>query len=256
MPSHTTNFSWNKPTDGADNDVWGDYLNGNLDSQDTLVRQMINHFIANSAPSVAQSGTFWINNTTNPWVLSVYDGTNWCSIGTISTTNHTFTPSNNTSFYIGDYKYSAQTTNHGSWLLCNGQSVSTTTYSSLFSLIGYAFGGSGANFNVPDLRGQVAGGIGQGTYSGASTRTLGQFVGEETHVLTVNEMPSHSHVFNPWSDSATDGVSPATAVGVSDRINTVMVNNSIFILPTGGGAAHNNIQPTLFGGNYFIYSGV
>jgi phage-related tail fiber protein len=40
------------------------------------------------------------------------------------------------------------------YLECNGQSVSTTTYPELFSAIGYTYGGSGASFNVPDLRGE------------------------------------------------------------------------------------------------------
>lgn len=36
------------------------------------------------------------------------------------------------------------------WLLCNGQSVSTSLYSELFAVIGYTYGGSGANFSVPN----------------------------------------------------------------------------------------------------------
>ena len=39
------------------------------------------------------------------------------------------------------------------WLACDGSSVSTTTYANLFGIIGYAYGGSGANFNIPDFRG-------------------------------------------------------------------------------------------------------
>jgi hypothetical protein len=38
------------------------------------------------------------------------------------------------------------------WLLCNGQSVSTTTYAGLFAVLLYTYGGSGGAFNVPDLR--------------------------------------------------------------------------------------------------------
>jgi hypothetical protein len=40
------------------------------------------------------------------------------------------------------------------WIKCNGASLSTTTYGALFATIGYTFGGSGASFNVPDLRGE------------------------------------------------------------------------------------------------------
>ena len=39
------------------------------------------------------------------------------------------------------------------FLECNGASISTVTYATLFGVTAYTFGGSGANFNLPDLRG-------------------------------------------------------------------------------------------------------
>ena len=45
----------------------------------------------------------------------------------------------------------ARTTAPAGWLACDGQSLSTTTYAALFAAIGYSWGGSGANFNVPNL---------------------------------------------------------------------------------------------------------
>jgi microcystin-dependent protein len=64
--------------------------------------------------------------------------------------------------YIGDIKASAQTANHGHWLLCNGQAVSRATYADLYALIGTNFGeGDGVNtFNVPDYRGKFLRGLG------------------------------------------------------------------------------------------------
>lgn len=42
MPTTTTNYSWNKPTVGGDEDAWGGYLNGNWDSLDTLLGGVTN----------------------------------------------------------------------------------------------------------------------------------------------------------------------------------------------------------------------
>ena len=51
------------------------------------------------------------------------------------------------------------------WLECAGQSLATASYPDLFTLIGYTYGGSGASFNLPDLRGQFV----RGWNHGAST---------------------------------------------------------------------------------------
>ncbi len=45
------------------------------------------------------------------------------------------------------------------WVVCDGSSYSTTTYADLFNVIAYTFGGAGANFNVPDMRGRFARGF-------------------------------------------------------------------------------------------------
>lgn len=151
---------------------------------------------------------------------------------------------------VGDFKHSAATANHGAWLLCNGQAISRTTYAALFTLIGTAFGnGNGSTtFTLPDFRGRVFGAIGQG--SGLTNRALGAKVGAETHTLTENEMPSHNHsVSNSEIDSTDSGTRFQNTSSTSGSIS-MSTNNA------GGGQAHNNMQPTLFGGNVFIYSGV
>lgn len=68
----------------------------------------------------------------------------------------------NATAVIGDIKASLQTSNHGNWLLCDGQAVSRTTYAELFALIGTNFGsGDGTTtFNVPDYRGKFLRGLG------------------------------------------------------------------------------------------------
>jgi hypothetical protein len=48
------------------------------------------------------------------------------------------------------------------YLIADGSLVSTTTYANLFAVIGYAYGGTGSSFAIPDLRGQFIRGIDNG----------------------------------------------------------------------------------------------
>ena len=56
------------------------------------------------------------------------------------------------------------------WLLCNGQSVLTAAYSDLFQAIKYNYGGSGLNFNIPDLTNRVVYGTTNPTHSSTTYR--------------------------------------------------------------------------------------
>lgn len=160
---------------------------------------------------------------------------------------------------IGDIKYSVRSDNHYGWLKCDGTAISRTTYSDLFDVIGTSFG-SGDNsttFNLPDCRGRVLGGIGTG--SDLTARSLGASVGAETHTLTTSEMPSHTH-----GNNSVGGILGLMTANGSDTAGSGLDNSSsepnlyatpveLIINSAGGGGAHNNMQPTLFIGNVFIF---
>lgn len=87
---------------------------------------------------------------------------------------------------IGDMKMSVIANDHNYWLLCDGRSLDITEYSQLFALIGYAYGGSGSSFNIPNCAGQVLGTISKGN-------VLGTSIGEELHTMTIDDLISHNH---------------------------------------------------------------
>lgn len=97
------------------------------------------------------------------------------------------------------------------WLLCDGSAVSRTTYAALHTLLKdaagantypYGAGDGSTTFALPDLRGRFP--LGKDNMGGTSANrvlasqadALGQGSGAETVTVTINEMPSHTHVQN------------------------------------------------------------
>ena len=79
----------------------------------------------------------------------------------------------------------------------------------------------------------------------SSTYTGGSFGGEAVHSLTIEEMPSHSHVFNRhklWSSESVPESGTSDGYGASNKTLKVYADNTSTI---GGGQAHNNMPPYL-----------
>lgn len=121
------------------------------------------------------------------------------------------------------------------WLPCDGAAVSRTAYARLYAAIGDTWGaGDGAaTFNLPDLRRRVRAGAG-GVGSAGLANTVGSTGGAETHTLTVAEMPPHTHTVRGGSASGNAVVAADQRGRGSDAATG----------STGGGAAHNILQPT------------
>ncbi len=143
------------------------------------------------------------------------------------------------------YPLASETVPEG-FLLCDGAAYSRTQYAELFEAIGttYGAGDGSTTFNVPNLSTRVPVGTGDGYDLGATG-------GEETHQLTVEEMPSHKHGF---SVSTTDGYGSTPAqVAEGDGKNWSSGYNGE-TNSTGGGQPHNNMQPYTVV-NYIIATG-
>ncbi len=130
------------------------------------------------------------------------------------------------------------------WLLCAGQELDQATYDALFQVIGITYSPATVTttFHLPDLRGRFALGLdNMGSTSAdrvaaAAADELGGSGGAETHTLTLDEMPAHSHDFRRVADTNPGrGSVTQTARG--------WVANDTLVEAAGGGQAHDNMPP-------------
>lgn len=52
---------------------------------------LLNHHKGAAAPGYKEAGTLWLDDAATPWVLKIYDGTDWINIADIHATNNTCT---------------------------------------------------------------------------------------------------------------------------------------------------------------------
>ncbi len=189
----------------------------------------------------------------------------------------------------GDVKMSFVNQDHLGWLLCNGRALSVSEYGILFNVVGYTFGGSGDTFYLPDVSGVVPGVAGPthaiGTQVGTETHTLTiaempghthgavdvsgntngsgftGISGEHVHnIVTQNDDFNFSSGNWPSNTSPQAGMFSAGSAKDSGLMSWPNGTNAVgahahAVGSTGGSQPHNNMQPTYFIGNMFIYSG-
>ena len=127
------------------------------------------------------------------------------------------------------------------WLICNGDAISRETYADLFSAIStiYGTGDGSTTFNLPNFKGKVP-----VCMDGDQTEfnILGKTGGEKTVTLTVNQIPSHYHTQSLVGGSSGNPGNKA-AFTWSQPTNQYDYSGTDLAQRTGGGQAHNNLQP-------------
>jgi len=155
--------------------------------------------------------------------------------------------------YLGEIKICSFDFAPRGWAFCEGQLLPINQNQALFSLLGTTYGGNGqTNFALPDLRGRMVIGSGDGY-------VLGQIGGEASHTLTNAEMPLHNHILTATNSAATNDkptkqtmlASPADIIfpQVTKKVNTYAAPGSVVQLsPLTSGSVvgsqpHNNMMP-------------
>jgi len=126
--------------------------------------------------------------------------------------------------------------NPAGWQLCQGQIVNIQQYNALFALLGTSFGGNGTQtFGLPDLRGRTL--VGQGAGPGLTPRLIGQSFGVETEVLTIAQLPAHTHTFVP--NGAGGVVKASSKVGTQPAPSATVNTLGAAVDPSGNNSTNN-----------------
>jgi microcystin-dependent protein len=142
------------------------------------------------------------------------------------------------------------------WAFCDGQLLSISQNTALFSLLGTTFGGDGkSTFALPNLQGAAPMQWGQGP--GLTPRDLGESGGTPTVTLSQAQM-SHTHALQaspraadldtPGPQNALGRSTPATIYKLpAGAVTTQPLAAGILGPPVAGGGnqPHNNMQPYL-----------
>jgi microcystin-dependent protein len=138
------------------------------------------------------------------------------------------------------------------WAFCNGQLLSISQNTALFSLLGTNYGGNGqSTFGQPDFQGSAA--LNEGQSNTGSQYFIGQIGGTETVTLLVSEMPLHTHTLQDHDLDLGELNTPAP-----NRVLAQSANSSIYtpaanlnqmnfqgLPPAGSSLPHNNMMPYL-----------
>ena len=165
--------------------------------------------------------------------------------------------------FIGIIKLFAGNFAPRGWLFCQGQTLQISQNSALFAILGTTYGGDGVNtFALPDLRGRMPVGTGQGP--SLANYTAGQAGGAETATLTANQLPGHTHPLLATDQVGVDGLPAGAAMATTDDPLNNLVGAPIYKIATpntlmaagsigsaGGSQPHDNMPPFL-GLNYII----
>lgn len=140
------------------------------------------------------------------------------------------------------------------WAFCNGQLLPIAQNSALFSLIGVTYGGDARHTTaLPNMKGRAPMHPGRGP--GLSARRLGNKLGSETVTLLETQMPNHSHLEHavntfggivgaPSNDATLANSSGGSSYQSNTSANIVSLASEA-VSTTGGGLAHENMQPYL-----------
>jgi microcystin-dependent protein len=131
------------------------------------------------------------------------------------------------------------------WCFCDGRLLPISQYTAVFSLVGTTYGGNGqTTFGIPDLRGRIA--AGQGNGPGLAPRVMGEMAGVEQTTILITNLPAHNHPL--LAQSATGNAStPSGAEFLAGCAGEDANLGAVAVQAYGPGPASTSLNPGSIG---------
>lgn len=145
--------------------------------------------------------------------------------------------------FLGEIKIISWNYPAKGWAFCNGQLLPINQNQALFSLLGTTYGGDGrVNFGLPNLQGRAPNHVGAGL-------VLGELGGEANHILSISEVPTHTHSAVASTVTGDDPIPTNNYLGAAANFYGPAANLTSLqpgtISVVGSSQPHNNTQPYL-----------
>ncbi len=143
--------------------------------------------------------------------------------------------------YLGEIRIFGGNFAPKGWALCNGELLSISSNTALFSVLGTTYGGDGIRtFALPNLQSRAPVHWGQG--AGLSEYVLGQPGGAENVTLTQQQMPQHNHTMGTLS-------APGTVARPNTQLLAQSTSGSVYGPAPSDGSALNQAAIGFAGSN-------
>jgi len=164
--------------------------------------------------------------TKTAWVASTAPGISATNLNNLETQY-------DSAVVIGEVKLYCGTAAPTNFFLCNGTSKDATVYPELFAVTSRYFGGTALSsyFHLPDLQGKFI--CGYSTTVGSTYETIGVTAGTSEVILTVAQMPAHTHTVPSSAGGGVEGYGLSPVIGTTNQASG----------SAGGGTAHENRPP-------------
>ena len=161
--------------------------------------------------------------------------------------------------FIGEVRLLPYTFAPRFWADCDGQIISISQNTALFSIIGSTYGGDGrSTMAVPNLTTRAA--MQWGTGPGLSNHPFGSGSGQPSVILSESQLPQHSHTLSGVTKAGTSAT-PASNLFIGKdkndrggqsikfvRVSKKVTNldapmNPLSLANSGSSESHSNMQP-------------